>query len=158
MNYQIKKVEGYEDYLIDTEGNLWSKVNGYKQSGYIKASLASPEGIKYTKIHQIVARNFLSNPNNLPHVCHIDGDGTNNNVDNLYWGTPKENEADKERHGRRQHGEDRSLAKLCEKQVRVAKHCINLKVPSSIISKMLNVTPTVIWQIARGISWKHIII
>lgn len=42
-------------------------------------------------IHRIVAETFLENPNNYPHVMHIDENKYNNQVDNLRWGTAKEN-------------------------------------------------------------------
>jgi hypothetical protein len=42
-------------------------------------------------IHRLVALHFLSNPQNFPLVDHIDGDTTNNNVNNLRWVTRSQN-------------------------------------------------------------------
>jgi hypothetical protein len=102
-----KDIKGMEDYYqISSYGNVRSKdryVNhnygGLKllkskirkltlcgnNTKYLKVDLW-PLGKQYT-IHRLVAEHFLSNPNNYPLVMHLDNDGTNNNVNNLKWGT-----------------------------------------------------------------------
>lgn len=42
-------------------------------------------------IHREVAKQFLPNPDNLLVVLHKDDDVLNHNIDNLKWGTQKEN-------------------------------------------------------------------
>lgn len=43
-------------------------------------------------VHRLVAEAFIPNPENKPHVDHIDTDISNNNLNNLKWATALENQ------------------------------------------------------------------
>lgn len=94
---KIKDVKGWEDYTIDTDGNIFSKrKNKYlKQTinkyGYCKVTLQKNKYKKMYSVHRLVAETFVANPKNLPQVNHIDSDRTNNNINNLEWVNAKEN-------------------------------------------------------------------
>jgi hypothetical protein len=62
------------------------------QNGYysIRITIAPNKG-KHFRINRLVAQAFIPNPENKQYVNHIDGDKTNNNVENLEWVTPTEN-------------------------------------------------------------------
>lgn len=60
--------------------------------GYIRVTLCNEEYCKPFKIHRLVAEHFIPNPENKPQVNHINGDKTDNRVDNLEWCTNGENQ------------------------------------------------------------------
>ena len=84
-------------YYVSNQGNfkrLTIASNKTKEIAKVKASLGYIKvsiGDKYHFAHRLVAEHFISNPNNLSDVNHIDEDKTNNCVDNLQWLSHKDN-------------------------------------------------------------------
>lgn len=92
-----KDISGYEGlYRVSNLGKVESLRNNIilKQSptkdGYLAVGLCNGK-TKTCRAHRLVAIAFIPNPDNLPEVNHIDGNKTNNSVDNLEWVTPLEN-------------------------------------------------------------------
>lgn len=64
---------------------------GKKDNGYLFYNLSVENHTKIKYAHRAVAEAFIPNPLNKPTVNHIDGDRTNNAVENLEWNTYLEN-------------------------------------------------------------------
>lgn len=69
---------------------FWRKCD-YTGGGYLISSIKENGKFKTEYVHRIVAKNFIENPSRKSQVNHIDGDRTNNSVNNLEWNTPLEN-------------------------------------------------------------------
>ena len=91
------KIEGYDDYIIDTKGNIFSfklnrLINQTKSTkGYLKVSLNQNKYKREFAVHRLVAMTFLPNTEHKPQVNHIDGNKENNCITNLEWVTGSEN-------------------------------------------------------------------
>ena len=107
-----KEVAGHEGrYLVSSLGNVKSLTRAVDlgkgrfrvfegrvlkpmpHKGYFRVCLGGLEKRKFYKIHRLVALAFIPNPNNYNQINHIDGNKTNNHVDNLEWCTAKQNTA-----------------------------------------------------------------
>ena len=91
--YYMKEVEYKSNYLVYPDGRIWLKranrfAKFYKTSkGYLTVKING----KNPKVHRIVAKCFIANPENKPEVNHWDGIKTNNHILNLLWSTHAEN-------------------------------------------------------------------
>ena len=64
--------------------------------GYYVVDLLLNDVRKTKTVHRLIAIQFIPNPDNKPHVNHIDGNPLNNAIDNLEWTNNRENTS----HGR----------------------------------------------------------
>ena len=103
MAEELRPIKGFEGiYSIDTFGNVYrvKKTQGGKvgqlkwtinRNGYATIRLRKDNKCFSFYIHKLVAETFIPNPDNKPHVDHIDTNVGNNHVSNLRWVTAKEN-------------------------------------------------------------------
>ena len=108
---KFKLIEGYDHYLVSTWGKIYRIDKAFQvetdyqhmtrklselsteetSKGYLRVYLSKNGKRKHHKVHRLVARAFIPNPDNKPQVNHIDGNKHNNSITNLEWVTDEEN-------------------------------------------------------------------
>ena len=102
-------------------------------------------------VHRMVAEAFLPAPcSERTQVRHLDGNGHNNALSNLAWGTQSENEADKISHGTKLRGEGIGNSKLKEADVIAIR---NASGPQHDIASRFNVAQVTVSRIKAGRRW-----
>ncbi len=96
---RIKQIIGYDHYLVTDEGQVISiryekrKVlkHHIHSKGYPQVSLWKNKRQRTFWVHRLVLETFVG-PRAEGEVCmHLDGNPANNRLENIRWGTPKEN-------------------------------------------------------------------
>lgn len=101
MNCKLAKFYEYgsTSYYVTGDGRVlstrkpdlpmdsWHEIASFNGKGYRRVRIQR----KNFKVHRLVAEAFVPNPDNLPHVLHIDGDRCNNHYTNLEWSASQSN-------------------------------------------------------------------
>jgi hypothetical protein len=122
-----------------------------KSKKYKRVLLRNPD--KQRLVHQLVLEAFAGpRPENCQ-VRHLDGDPSNNKLDNLAWGTKAENEADKIKHGTLLFGTANPSSKLTEADVLDIRASNKRQVD---LAGIYGVSQAVISAVRLRKIWKHV--
>lgn len=131
-------------------------MKGSKVGRYAHVGMHNINGIRKNKnIHRMIAETFIPNPDNKPHVNHIDGNRFNNHVSNLEWNTASENRYHAFRLGLAKPlaGVNHNMVKLTEQDVLSIRDDPR---GSYELGKIYNVASSTIRKIKLRNRWKHI--
>ena len=150
---------GFDDYCVTDDGAIYSLKSKkflnlqYNDNGYVVVTLRKDGKTKTLRVHRLVTLMYLKDTFfEGAHVNHIDGDKTNNCVNNLEWVTREENMC---------HAYDNNL--VISKQKTISDDdlhliCQSLELGSRVVdvAKMFSIEREVVDRIYRGTLFKHI--
>ena len=96
--YFMKTIKDYENYSITEDGKVWSHFKNkfikphINNRGYLCIRLHNKEKSLKTSIHRLVAIAYVKNIYNKSQVNHINGNKSDNRIENLEWVTHEENQ------------------------------------------------------------------
>lgn len=160
---ELRPIEGYPDYQVDDEGNVYSRRRERAKGGKLKPVLnvhgyltvTLMPGRNVQLVHRLIAKAFLSNPDDLPVVNHKDGCKTNNRKENLEWCTQADNIAHSTTTGLLKTGERRTTAKLTQIQADLMRKIYKTKSISQVeLAKMFGVSKNAVYQILSNKTYK----
>ena len=163
-----KDVIGYEGlYQVSNFGNVKSLGNEFSRKerllklspqskGYLTVVLQKNATRKMILVHRLVSEHFIDNPEYKLQVNHLNGDKTDNVIENLEWVSHRENLDHAIKNNLTLKGEENRNSKL--KDVDVIK--IHSMLQNGITTKELSETYNVSYSTIDGIRtnryWKHL--
>jgi hypothetical protein len=123
MTEEWRKIPGYPDYLeVSNLGRVrsWSTAGPKRELPYFKKISSAKSGpssasgrvqifieyrngkkyMRFARVGRLVLLAFVGPPPRNTECCHKDDDPLNNSIDNIYWGTRRENITDAQRNGK----------------------------------------------------------
>jgi hypothetical protein len=157
-----KDIIGYEGYYkINQYGDVYSIYSSKKlnklihNKGYYRYTLSKNKIKKSFLVHRLIAIHFIENKLNMNEINHKDGNGYNNDLNNLEWCTHKHNI----NHSFSILKKSGPNKKLTNSQVKYIKE--KLKNDTSVnykeIADELNISCSIIYRIKANIVYKNII-
>lgn len=121
------------------------------KDGYARVGFYVDGVLQSWRVCRLVGMVWLGTPPDGFVIRHLDGSKDNDTVENLVWGTPKENSLDSQAHGTWVHGDRVNTSKMTSDQVR---DVLKSDKSHAELARQYGVTPCAIWHIRAGRTWK----
>ena len=168
--HRFKEIPGFFGYGASTDGRIWScrwrpgrfsdswhVLKTGDQHGYRFVKLFRDNKPHRCRVHTLILTLFVGpRPDGMLARHFPDPNTANNRLDNLQWGTAKENANDRRIHGTNNNGSRHGRAKLREADIPVIRRMVESNVSRRAIAKQYGVCITTIDSIVSGRLWRHV--
>jgi hypothetical protein len=166
-----KWIPGLEEkYAVSNFGKAFSLTKDWKTetgakrlklqkrpTGYYEFAVSANGGRTDLLIHRAVLFAFVGPPKESQECRHLNGDKSDNRLENLEWNTSRKNWKDTVKHGNALLGEDRYNSKLTSKDVyQIRQRRAKKSEPYKQIAKDYPVSFHAIRLACIGRNWKHV--
>lgn len=154
-----KSIPRHEDYKVSSLGYIWSSKTDkilklILQEGYGHVFLYDGEGNSVKmRVHHAVLLAFIGEPLSDQECRHLNGDRSDNRLENLAWGTRLENVQDRRRHGRMPIPHESKFTRLIPQDIPVIRR-LQGAYSSRTVASMFKTSHTTIQKIWRRERWK----
>lgn len=134
-------------------------MKGNKHGDYLRATLSYKGETKRKLIHNLVLAAFIGPAPDGMLCRHKNGNGLDNRLDNLCWGTPKENAEDMMQHGNhfKASGELNGEAKLNDDDVlEIRAKYLKGGCSQRSLAEEYEMSQSSIWRAIHAATWHHI--
>lgn len=139
---------------IDTSRILKPDID---RDGYVTVTLCRHNCTPIKKkVHRLMLEAFVGPCPPGMQCRHLNGDRADNCLENLIWGTPKENQADRITHGTHARGSCSTRATITEAKALLIIDRLIAGVTCHKIAEDIGCSSAIVQQIGAGITWRHL--
>lgn len=161
MSERWRRIPAFPLYEVSSSGRVRRWVTGRQLTtyptnfGHLKVHCGRSGRDKL--VHRLVLEAFVGPCPDGMECRHLNGDPSDNRLDNLAWGSHEENMQDSVRHGTRARGRDNGNSKLTAEQVAdIRRQYATGLVSQRSLAERFSVSQRTIWNIVNREQWCHV--